>query len=55
MSENISRIIKIIFFLICLFLVVYFQRTVGRFDLFMQLVGLAGMLFLLWNYNRKFT
>lgn len=55
MSETISRIVQIVFFLFCLFLVVFFQRSVGRFDLFMQLLGLAGLLFLLWNYNRKFT
>ncbi|WP_425352538.1 DUF6903 family protein [Alteribacter populi] len=46
--------LKIIFFLICLFLVIYGQRTVGREELLIQLIGLSGLLFLLWNYNRKF-
>lgn len=54
MKDNINRILKVIFFLFCLFLIIYGQRTVGRVDLLIQLIGLAGLLFLLWNYNRKF-
>lgn len=55
MSEKMSRILKVVFFLFCLFLVVYGQRTVGKGYLLLQLIGLSGLLFLLWNYNRKFT
>ncbi|WP_284139085.1 MULTISPECIES: hypothetical protein [unclassified Virgibacillus] len=55
MKDNLSRILKVVFFLFCMFLIIYGQRTVGRTFLFMQLVGLGGLLVLLWNYNRKFT
>ncbi|CQR47236.1 hypothetical protein BN1058_01543 [Paraliobacillus sp. PM-2] len=54
MKDKVIRIIKIFFFLFCLFLVIYGQKTVGRAELFIQLFGLSGLLFLLWNYNRKF-
>lgn len=54
MKDNVNRILKIIFFLVCLFLIVYGQQTVGKLYLLIQLIGLAGLLFLLWNYNRKF-
>lgn len=55
MKDIVFRILKIVFFLVCMFLVVYGQRTVGKGYLLLQLIGLAGLLFLLWNYNRKFT
>ncbi len=54
MKDNILRILKILFFLFSLFLVIYGQRTVGRMELLIQLAGLSGLLFLLWNYNRKY-
>ncbi|MFB1052231.1 hypothetical protein [Paraliobacillus sp. JSM ZJ581] len=54
MKDNILRLVKILFFLLCLSLVIYGQRTVGKMELFIQLLGLSGLLFLLWNYNRKF-
>ncbi|WP_175631929.1 DUF6903 family protein [Virgibacillus siamensis] len=54
MNDNLKRILKIIFFLFCLFLIVYGQQTVGKVQLLIQLIGLAGLLLLLWNYNRKF-
>ncbi|GAA0591544.1 hypothetical protein GCM10009001_04560 [Virgibacillus siamensis] len=55
MKDNVNRIFKIILFLFCLFLIVYGQQTVGKIQLLIQLIGLAGLLVLLWNYNRKFT
>lgn len=55
MKEKLLIIIKMLFFLLCLFLVIYGQRTVGKLYLFLQLIGLTGLLFLLWNYNRKFV
>lgn len=54
MKELILRIVKILFFLFCLYLVIVGQKTVGRVYLLIQLIGLSGLLFLLWNYNRKF-
>lgn len=55
MNEVVSRIIKIVFFIVCIVLVVYGQRVTGKFYLSMQLVGLTGLLVLLWNYNRKYV
>lgn len=55
MKEKIFPILKVILFFFCLFLVVYGQRTVGKGYLLIQLIGLGGLLFLLWNYNRKYV
>lgn len=55
MKDKMSLLLKVIIFLLSLFLVIYGQRTVGKGYLLMQLVGLAGLLGLLWNYNRKFV
>ncbi|MBU5465411.1 hypothetical protein KQI49_01040 [Virgibacillus sp. MSJ-26] len=55
MNDKILSVLKVVFFAFCMFLIIYGQRTVGKLYLLMQLVGLAGLLFLLWNYNRKFV
>lgn len=55
MNEKIAGILKVIIFILSLFLVIYGQRTIGRMYLFLQLLGLAGLLALLWNYNRKYV
>lgn len=55
MKEKVFMILKIVFFLFCLFLVINGQRTVGKIYLLTQLLGLSGLLVLLWNYNRKFV
>ncbi|MBY7142854.1 hypothetical protein KFZ56_07235 [Virgibacillus sp. NKC19-3] len=54
MNDSLSRVLKVVFFLFCMFLIVFGQQTVGKVYLLLQLIGLAGLLFLLWNYNRKF-
>lgn len=55
MKEKLYAVLKVVFFLFCIFLIIFGQRTVGKPYLLMQLLGLAGLLFLLWNYNRKFV
>ena len=55
MNEKTSVILKIIIFILSLFLVIYGQRTVGKSYLLLQLIGLAGLLTLLWDYNRKYV
>lgn len=55
MNEKLRVILKVILFFACIFLVIYGQQTVGKEYLFLQLIGLAGLIALLWNYNRKFT
>lgn len=55
MKEKVFMILNLVLFLFCLFLVVFGQATVGKGYLLIQLIGLAGLLVLLWNYNRKFV
>lgn len=55
MSKKILTIVKVIFFIICVFLVILGQKTIGKPYLLMQLVGLAGLITLLWSYNKKFV
>ena len=39
---------------VCVALVVVGQRNIGPSGLLTQLVGLAGLVFLLWLYNRQY-
>lgn len=55
MNKKTVGILKIIIFILSIFLVVYGQRTVGKMYLLLQLIGLAGLITLLWNYNRKYV
>lgn len=43
-----------IVFIVCIVLVVIGQRNIGLGGLGMELLGLAGLLALLWMYNRKY-
>ncbi len=58
MSEQIQKILigilVAVAFIVCIALVVVGQRNVGLNGLGMELLGLAGLLFLLWLYNRKY-
>lgn len=47
-------IIYILVFGVCLALVIAGQKTVGLEHLLMQIIGLAGMLALLYSYNKKY-
>ncbi|EJQ43060.1 hypothetical protein IEE_03238 [Bacillus cereus BAG5X1-1] len=55
MKANILFIIKIVVFIACLSLIIIYQKTAGKFELGMMLIGLAGLLGLLYNYNRKYV
>lgn len=55
MKDRVFFILKIVVFVVSLFLVIYGQATVGKMYLLLQLIGLTGLLVLLWNYNRKFV
>lgn len=46
---------KMIVFILFVGLVIFGQRTVGRGYLLIQLIGLAGIVLMLWDYNRKFV
>ena len=54
MDKTIKNIIAIVLVLVCLFLIVSGQRTISFQGLMMELVGLAGLLIMLYLYNRKF-
>ncbi|MFC0417465.1 DUF6903 family protein [Cytobacillus solani] len=54
MKANILVIIKMIVFIICLALIIIGQKTAGKLELGMMLIGLAGLLALLYDYNRKY-
>lgn len=55
MNEKIMVIVKLLIFLISFALVFIGQKTIGKPYLAMQLVGIIGMLFTLWDYNRKYV
>lgn len=58
MEENkatILLVVKAILFVIFMAMVIIGQRTTGHLYLFVQLIGLSGLLVLLWNYNRKYV
>ncbi|ACM12418.1 hypothetical protein PDJ82_07835 [Bacillus cereus group sp. TH43LC] len=55
MKANIVFVIKIVVFLVCLSFIIVYQKTAGKFELGMMLIGLAGLLGLLYNYNRKYV
>ena len=58
MSETAKKIITalivLVVFVISLTLVVIGQKNVGVSGLGLMLLGLAGLVLLLWFYNRKF-
>lgn len=55
MKANMVFVIKIVVFLVCLSFIIVYQKTAGKFELGMMLIGLAGLLGLLYNYNRKYV
>lgn len=55
MKNTLITVAKVIALIIFVGLVIYGQQTVGRMYLLIQLIGLAGIIFLLWDYNRKFV
>lgn len=58
MNERTKSVLKTvlatIFFIICVALVVLGQKNVGPQGLLVMLLGLAGLILLLYLYNRKF-
>ena len=53
-KKIIIGIILFVGFAACVTLVVIGQRNIGPSGLFTQLTGLAGLIFLLWLYNRQY-
>lgn len=58
MNERTKSVLKTvlaaIFFIICVALVVLGQKNVGSQGLLVMLLGLAGLILLLYLYNRQF-
>lgn len=53
-KKIILGIVIFVVFAVCVALVVAGQRNIGPSGLFTQIAGLAGLIFLLWLYNRQF-
>ncbi len=53
-KKFVSGILVLAVFVVCVALVVVGQRNIGPSGLLTQLVGLAGLVFLLWLYNRQY-
>lgn len=47
--------VKVVLFIFCLALIIIGQKTVGKLELGLMLIGLAGLLGLLYDYNRKYV
>ncbi|EOT41189.1 DUF6903 family protein [Enterococcus dispar] len=41
-------------FIICFLLIIYGQKNIGYTGLALQLLGLVGLLSLLWRYNKNY-
>lgn len=54
MNGMFSVIVKIVLFVVCVGLIIWGQRTVGYPYLCAQLIGLAGLLGLLYSYNKTY-
>lgn len=55
MNKWINVIINIIIFVVCIALICTQQRNVGPGGLGIMVIGLAGILFLLYRYNKQYT
>ncbi|MEF9940781.1 MAG: hypothetical protein RSA90_02675 [Lachnospiraceae bacterium] len=53
MSKWIVKIVCLIIFIVCMGLIITGQRTIGLSHLVQMLIGLAGLLALLFAYNKK--
>lgn len=53
-KKIITAVIVFLVFVVCVVLVVTGQRNVGAAGLLTQLLGVAGLIILLWLYNRQY-
>lgn len=54
-KERILAIGKVLLGIFCLGLIIYGQRKIGVTGLSLMLIGLGGLLGLLFNYNQQYT
>lgn len=53
-SNIIKTILSLIAFIVCVALVVIGQKTIGIPNLMMEIVGVSGIMILIYLYNRKY-
>jgi hypothetical protein len=53
-KKLVIAVVVVIVFIVCVALVVVGQRNIGAAGLMTQLVGVAGLVVLLWLYNRQY-
>ncbi len=53
-KKIITGLLVAIVFIVCIVLVIVGQKNIGPSGLLMMLAGLAGLLVLLWLYNRQY-
>ncbi len=58
MSDTVKKVVVgvlvAVMFCVCIALVIAGHRNIGLQGLITELVGLAGLVFLLWLYNRQY-
>lgn len=54
MSKVIKNVVLLVIFIVCLALIIIGQKNISATGLSMELIGLAGLLVLLFLYNRKY-
>lgn len=54
MNNVLKNVIMILVFIVCLALIITGQRTVSAEGLIKELIGLVGLLTLLYVYNRQY-
>ena len=55
MNSKLVTAIKLVLFIVFVALIVIGQKKAGRVDFGIMLIGLAGLLGLLYDYNRKYV
>lgn len=55
MDKLVKIIINVVIFIVSIVLICTQQRNVGPIGLVLMVIGLAGILFLLYNYNKQYT
>ncbi len=55
MNKTVKLLLKAVVFILCLILVVIGQKQIGISGLLTMLVGLAGLLGLLFSYNKQYN
>lgn len=54
MNRTVINIIMALVFIVCLGLIIFGQKHIGVSGLLLELVGLIGLVTLLFTYNRKY-